>query len=262
MSRISKEERRKYEVEFQDTFAKQIKQAEDQAEHIKSLIAQTEVEHAKLDAVKSEFKTMTDKLAGTRTELKDLTDQLDKHNTKITNHNRDLACQRIELKNNIAKHAEDVRQANVNITARERDLEKQVSGLEFSRQQNEKILEDIRDRERALGAREKAFTREYLIFKEQQHQFAEDKKLHIDENKRLASIVSKIDTRETELAKREKKCIDKEIMFGTRETALNAKDTELKDFQLELIAREAELAKLQRRVDNLIEVHKLNVGTQ
>lgn len=108
-----------------------------------------------------------------------------------------------------------------------------------------------------LKSQQKKFDEERLAFKEQQHKFGEEKKKHDEENAKYKAEISKIKSKEKEQGAKDKIQTEWKGVLNNKQTNLAAITEQQKNKDIEQAATQVRLDEQERRINNLIEIHKL-----
>ena len=161
----------------------------------------------------------------------------------------------------LAKDAEDIevkaKRENIKLTAREDQLRQLKIDAEYTLSKNEGVLANINQRLAQVEAITKNNEVAALDLKEKQFQHQEEvKKFNLEKSTHTAEL-SKIALDKEEIKKRELVISGKDTSISVREKNALAKEEAQKDKDIEQDFKQGELDKQERRINNLIEIHKL-----
>jgi len=162
--------------------------------------------------------------------------------------------QRDDIDNYSRKAAEDHALAKTALEAKQREVESLIK-------RDEGILESIRKEKEDFAQALSSHKKDIFDFKEIQSAFIEARDKFYIEKQTHESVIQNVTKKESDIK-------NDLLNIAKRSELLNEKENELKqlrykldDREIEINLRDAEISKLSRRVDNLIEIHKLNAKT-
>lgn len=171
---------------------------------------------------------------------------------------RNLQEQNIKDKDNFDKY---IKSCNEKISEREKELDKINESAYSTLKKNREVLDKMREEREALKQREDTLIKERLDLQDRQRAFKDLRDKHEAGNSKFKAEITKIRLDKENLEKREQQLVKKQETQSKRDKEYAETNQRQKDKEIELDLKELTLNKREKRVDDLIEIHKLNVKT-